>query len=137
MAAWVQELISKWEAEGVKINDGASLEEIKSTETILEFEFPDDFKEFYLQINGFKGLDWQEHMFYFWPLERIIEENDKLSDFVSFCDFLLASHYIGFKRNRTEIFKMYSISNRAEDNPIAQTFEEVVNLINTNSHLIY
>jgi hypothetical protein len=139
MNKWVQNVVSKWKTEGVKINNGTSLGDIEALESVLDFKFPDDFKDFYLAIDGFKDLDWQEHMFYFWPLEKIIEEfNESLDkNFIGFCDFLLASHYIGFKKNQTGIFKMYSISDRAEDNSIAQTFEEVVGMINSRSDLIY
>lgn len=139
MKEWIQEVVSKWKTEGVKTNNGASLAEIGALEQILDFKFPDDFRDFYLAIDGFKDLDWQEHMFYFWPLNRITEEFNESTDknFIGFCDFLLASHYIGFKKNETGIFKLYSIMRQAEDNPIAETFEEIVAMINSNSQLIY
>jgi hypothetical protein len=139
MNEWVQTVVSKWKTEGVKINDGASLTDIEALESALDFKFPYDFKDFYLAINGFKDLDWQEHMFYFWPLERILEEfNESLDkNVVGFCDFLIASHYIGFMKNRVGIFKLYSTWHNAEEKPIAQTFEEVVAMINSSSDLIY
>ena|SRR6266581_1591461 len=137
MESWVQRVVAKWATEGVKINDKTSMDSIELTEVILDFKFPEDFKELYLEMNGFKGHDWQEHMFYFWPLERIIEEfNESLDkNFVGFCDFLIASHYIGFRRDKAGIFKMYGAN--AENDSISQTFEEVVAMINSNSDLIY
>ncbi|WP_426667702.1 SMI1/KNR4 family protein [Mucilaginibacter sp. McL0603] len=139
MESWVDKVVLKWSREGVKINEPAPNELIEQTERVLKFSFPTDFKEFYSVINGFKDLDWQEHMFYFWPLERIMEEYFDLQDkdFIPFCDFLLASHYIGFKRNQHGIYKLYSNLNESESIPIAPTIEEVVLLINSSSDLIY
>jgi hypothetical protein len=136
MENWVEKVVSKWTIEGVKINGGASTAAINTAETVLNFKFPDDFKALYLAIDGFRDLDWQEHMFYFWPLERIIEEfaESKDKSFIGFCDFLLASHYIGFNKNKTGIFKMYSTM---ENDPIAQTFEEAVGMINSSADGIY
>lgn len=138
MERWADQVIKKWRTEGVKINIGAPFEFINSAENILSFNFPEDFKELYLKMDGFKDLDWQEHMFYFWPLERIIEEHSESSDknFVGFCDFLLSSHYIGFNKDRTGIFKKYSIES-TEDDFVAKTFEEAVGMINSSSDLIY
>ena len=139
MENWVDDVVLKWRTEGVKINESAPNELIENAEKVLKFTFPADFKEFYSAINGFKDLDWQEHMFYFWPLERIMEETFDLPDknFIPFCDFLLASHYIGFKRNQNGIYKLYSNLSAAENAPISQTMEEVVSLINSSSDLIY
>jgi hypothetical protein len=139
MENWVDSVVLKWRDEGVKINDPAPDELIENAEKVLNFRFPADFKEFYSAINGFKDLNWQEHMFHFWPLERIMEEfvDLKAKDFIPFCDFLIASHYIGFNRNHDGIYKLYSNFGSAENDPIAQTFEEVVSLINSSSGMIY
>lgn len=137
MESWVDRVIQKWKSEGVKVNEGASIELIAETEKKLNFIFPEDFKAFYRQIDGFKDLDWQEHMFYFWPLHRIVEEYEAGIGFISFCDFLLASHYLGYKKNEQGIFKKYSICDHTEKEPIAQSFEEVVGMINSSNDLIY
>lgn len=137
MGNWVQKVEEKWRSEGVKLNSPATICTIEETESAINFKFPEDFKEFYLKINGFRNLDWQEHMFYFWPLERIIEEYNESLDknFIGFCDFLLASHYIGFKKDKSGIFKMYNFHPVIDI--IAQTFEETVSMINSSSDLIY
>jgi len=138
MAQWVQKVISKWLAEKVNINVGASRSEIESLENILHFEFPNDFKDFYLMINGFKSFDMEEHMFTFWPLETIIEEynTSEDKDFIGFSDYLIASHAIGFKKSKKGIYKCYQ-SLQNDLTPIAETFEEVVAMINSDSPLIY
>ncbi len=134
MENWVDVVFKKWDSEGVKINNGASVDAIKAVEEKLNFGFPDDFKAFYQKINGFKDLDWQQHMFCFWPLEVIVEEFEAADDkdFIGFCDFLLASHCIGYRRNSKGVYKHYF-----EEAPIAQTFEQVVGMINSSNDLIY
>ncbi len=138
MENWIETVFKKWNSEGVKINEGASIELIKAVEEKLNFIFPDDFKAFYQKINGFKDLDWQEHMFCFWSLERIVEEFEEPDDedFIGFCDFFTSSSYFGYKKNCKGIFKRYSM-HQVEATPFAQTFEEVVGLINSSNDLIY
>jgi hypothetical protein len=139
MDSWADKVVLKWQCEGVKVSAAASINTIESAETTLGFKFPEDFKLLYLKINGFRDLDWQEHMFYFWPLERILEEYDDSTDknFVGFCDFLLASLYIGFRTDRPGIFKMYSICKSSEEEKIADSFEQIVGMINSSDDLIY
>ncbi|QKJ29303.1 SMI1/KNR4 family protein [Mucilaginibacter mali] len=137
MENWIQNVLSKWQSEGVKLNPPASGAEIENVETILNFKFPQDFKEFYLQANGFADLDWQEHMFTFWPLDMIVEEfeshySDK--DFIGFSDFLLASHMIGFSRKKPGIFKSYD---SLDGEPIAERFDVIIEMINSNNDRIY
>lgn len=137
MDNWIQKVLTKWQTEGVKLNPPATIAGIERAEAVLNFKFPPDFKIFYLQANGFEGLDWQEHMFTLWPLEMIIEEynDDTNKNFIGFCDFLLASHFIGFNKNRTGVFKSNVYPEDGEF--IAQTFEDVVGMINSNNDLIY
>jgi hypothetical protein len=136
MNNWVEKVVLKWTAEDVEVNDAASMDDIVWAERALDFKFPNDFKELYLTINGFKDHEWQEHLFFFWSLKFLVEEFNSSNDknFVGFCDYLIASHYIGFRKDKPGIFKMYSV---VENEPIAQTFEEVVTMINSNSALIY
>ena len=139
METWINEAISKWNLVETKLNSGASITDIEKTEALLNFKFPSDFKNLYLIINGFLDLDWQEHMFHFWPLEKIAEEFVESTDknFIGFCDFFLSAHFIGFKKNRAGIFKMYSSLDQSEDDSIAQTFQEIVGMINSNDDRIY
>ncbi|MEN0053336.1 MAG: SMI1/KNR4 family protein [Mucilaginibacter sp.] len=137
MENWIEEVITKWQLEGVRLNPPAAISDIEEVESILDFRFPEDFKAFYSVINGFDGLDWQEHMFTFWPLKLIIEDFEAASDksFIGFCDFLINSYSIGFVRNRDGIFKSYNYIENKES--IARSFEEVVDMINSNNDLIY
>lgn len=135
MEDWIKEAVAFWEECEVKINPPATAADFEKAETILSFSFPDDFKALYAVVNGFYGYEWQEYMFSFWSLDRIIEEfvESKNKNIIGFCDFLIMSHVIGFKRNMVGIFNDYSI----DCEPIALTFMEAIGMINSGSREIY
>lgn len=107
---------------------------IESTEINVDFQFPSDMKALYRVVNGFKDYDMDvSSMISIWPMERIREEYAASSEksFVGFCDWLINSHGIGFFKGRKGIFKCYD-----EFNAIAETFREVIDMINSDSELL-
>lgn len=140
MENWVHELLLKWRKENVKLNPPSSIAEIESAESFLNFKFPPDFKEFYLQADGFADLDWQQHMFTLWPIEMIVTEftKNRNKHFIGFCDFLIASHYIGFNKNRAGVYKAYGLFKLLEDGElIADSFTQAISLINSDDSSVY
>lgn len=140
-------IIEQWKEEGIQLSPPATLEAIRRAEEIIGYTFPSDFKEVYLIADGFKEWDWRPNMFSIWPLQRIIDEyleqrsnsagtspyqQEQSENFVGFCDYLINSHQIGFLKNRIGVYKSYD-----ELNPIAESFFEVLQLINKNADLIY
>jgi cell wall assembly regulator SMI1 len=51
------ETINIWKNTDVKLQLGASLENISELEIKLDFVFPKDFKELYQKVNGFEDCD--------------------------------------------------------------------------------
>ena len=138
METWISEAISKWNLSKIKLNSGASIADIEKAETILSFNFPDDFKSLYQIVNGFRDLDWQENMFTFWPLEMIIDEYDEADKgFIGFSDYSLKVNAIGFKRGEEGIFKIYPSLITESSEYIAPSFKEVVRMINSDTGSIY
>jgi len=131
---WIDQAIYAWTQSGTRLQPGLSTIEISEFEAFLNFKFPQDFIDLYQRVNGFKDLDWNEHMFSFWPLDKIIDEYkaDNDNTYVGFCDFLLNSYSIGFSKDSKRIFKQFD-----RFNPICNTFEDAVLLINTSSGNIY
>ena len=76
----IRDIIEFWKSSNIKLNDGVKLTEITSLEKHIDFQFPDTFKQFYSEINGFKDSAWNEHMFSIFPIERIKEEFDFLKN---------------------------------------------------------
>ena len=131
---WVEGIFAFWKSQNIQLENGAPEITIAESENIVGIKFPQSLIELYKVVNGFKNWDWNENMFSIWPLQKIVDEYTASKDknFVGFCDFLINSHCIGFLKNANGIFK--------DINPnlaIASTFEEAIELINSNSDLIY
>jgi hypothetical protein len=132
--SWVQETLSLWIKRGIKILPGATIAIIESTEVDTGFQFPSDMKDLYRVVNGFKDCDMDvSSMISIWPIERIREEYITSIDknFVGFCDWLISSHSIGFFKGRMGIFKCYD-----EFNTIAETFRQVIEMVNNDSEVL-
>ena len=131
---WTDDILQQWKSEAISLNPPSSINDIEETEKNIEFNFPKQFKELYLLVDGFKASDWRTNMFSIWPISRIIEEYklNENKNFIGFADYLINSHQIGFFKDKDGIYKDYDGSN-----PIAETFEECIKLINSDATLIY
>jgi len=161
MENWIQDAILKWKSEGVKLNPPATIAEIEKAEVVLDFNFPDDFKQLYLVVNGFEDWDMQEHNFSFWPLDRIMEQHGEGNNksFIGFSDWAILCNVIGFVKESAGVYKDYLtyIDSRPSQSgvivsvkdaygtkeylrvidKIAENFREVVVMINTGTGNIY
>jgi hypothetical protein len=131
---WAIGVISHWIDNKIKLEEGATLTDIQKTEALIGIHFPESFIELYSKANGFADWDMNINMISVWPLKRIEEEYaiNRDKNFVGFSDYLINSHSIGFRKTSAGIFKDYD-----EFNPIASTFEQGLELINSDSDLIY
>jgi|NorSeaMetagenome_1021524.scaffolds.fasta_scaffold47927_2 hypothetical protein len=124
-------IIKTWEKFGVDLNSNASQKEISDLETEINFQFPVNFKNLYLRVNGFDGIDLSFNLFSFCSLSRIKEEyNNK--DFIPICDFLISSHFLGYFKGQNGIYQEGNQFLKVCDN-----IEELVKLIEQDSELIY
>lgn len=124
-----------WTNENIKLNPPSTPESIKATEEIIGFQLPDDFKEFYLQLDGFVDWDWTKNMFSIWPLAKILEEYHNESDksFIVFADYLINSIQFGFLKRKHGVFKYSGESYEW----IADTFSETIFLISSDADILY
>ena len=131
---WLNQALRQWQNEGIALNPPTTLTTISDAEQKLIFTFPDSFKELYLAADGFKDNAWRENMFSIWPIERIlfefIERKDSL--FIGFSDYLINSHALGFYRGFDGIYKDVD-----PHFPVARSFEECINFINSDTSMIY
>lgn len=132
---WADTIINKWINENIKLNLPATPESIKAAEEIINFRFSDDFKEFYLKLDGFTDWDWTKNMFSIWPLARTLEgyHNESDKNFIVFADYLINSHHIGFVKGKKGVFK--NTGNTPE--LIAETFSEAIFLISSDADILY
>ncbi|MDN3691302.1 SMI1/KNR4 family protein [Chryseobacterium tructae] len=131
----IEKIKETWANQNIKLSPPATEESIKATEEMINFPFPDDFKEFYLQLDGFLDWDWTRNMFSIWPLARIQEEYHNQTDknFIVFADYLINSIQMGFMKGKKGVFKNY------DETPewIADTFSEALFLIDSDADILY
>ncbi|RYD51174.1 MAG: SMI1/KNR4 family protein [Sphingobacteriales bacterium] len=134
---WISLAIKQWSAEAIQLNAPATPERIVATEQTVGFEFPEAFKEFYLQLDGFVDWDWTSNMFSIWPLERILEEYQQSPEkhLVGFADWLIRGTIISFIKGRDGIYKSYDF--KSEPELITTSFSELIHLINSDSERLY
>ena len=116
----------------------ATIGDIENTEAIINFKFPADFKEFYLQANGCQGADMlRDSCISLWPLDRIIDECNDWGEpeFIGICDWLISCSAIGFHRHKAGFFKLHNKLDDAECVNI--TFAELIAAIDRDDNLIY
>ncbi len=120
----IETIIDQWKSEGIKLNPPSNLEAIKVAEEILDFQFPLDFKEFYLKHDG---LDISTNLIGIWPLTRIIyvfqkEYIKECKNFITFADFNINSNAIGYIKCLNGIYKHYYTFNEWNPELIAICF---------------
>ena len=127
--------IEKWNHQGIELNKGASNIEIETLEKEIEFKFPKDFKDLYYQVNGFKDGDWTANMFSLFSTTKIKKEYFDIQNepnFVPIMDWLIASHFIGYLKDKQGIY-----TNSMQENSICKNLEELFQLIEQDSELLY
>ncbi|OUJ65685.1 SMI1/KNR4 family protein [Hymenobacter crusticola] len=102
-------LLHTWRQQAIKLNAGATPALLAAAEAELHFHFPDDFKRLYAVANGFRDADCTEGLMSLWPLEMICVEYQRSTtpEFISFCDYSIHCHYIGFLRHSAGVYKQY------------------------------
>jgi hypothetical protein len=133
-APWINDTILAWQKEGITLQTGVWESYIAEIEEWLGFSFPNDFYEFYKAVNGFANSEMNKEMFSLWPLETIWAEYQGNNDdeFIAICDYMINSHQIGFIKDQPGIYKNY-----ARTEKIADSFKEFIELLNTDSELLY
>jgi len=136
MEDWVRSAIDQWKQQVVKLNPPAIISSIEEVELALNFEFSKDFKQLYLNVDGFADLYWLPNMFTIRPLQLILDDySNENNEFIGFADFLLNSHEIGFLKGKDGVFKNYG--KYGDIVMIAQKVKEVIELINADDRIIY
>lgn len=135
--AWISLAIEQWSADSIKMNGPATPERIAATERTVGFDFPEAFKEFYIQLDGLVDWDWTPNMFSIWPLERIIEEYQQSTEkhLIGFADWLIRGTIISFIKGVDGIYKSYG--SEYELKLITTSFPELIHLINSDSERMY
>jgi hypothetical protein len=134
---WVEKAIYQWQVEEIRLNPQSTIDNIEDAELSMGFKFPEDFKQLYLNVNGFVDYEWRDNLFSIWSLERIVEEFDNSESFISFSDYCLSVFHLGFEKNKPGIYMNYLAFQEGDTQLVIQSFEGIIGLINCDSKLLY
>ena len=130
------DIIASWYAQDIKLNEGVSIQQIDYLEKEVSFQFAEDFKRFYLKVNGFNDFD-SLNMFSLFPVDRIKDEyfEQKNQEFIPIGDFMISSHFFGYLKKEPGVFKSYGDGYPVIK--ICDTFFEFIELIEEDSEILY
>jgi hypothetical protein len=133
----IEQVIALWKKEKVNMNRGATEAAISHVEPELAFRFPDTFKDLYKVFDGFTDWDFGGCMVSMWPLEKILEENQhsENKDVVYFADFLINSHYYGFRKSDAAVIKDYGPAYGIEQ--LGESFAVFISLVLAEDGSVY
>lgn len=134
---WVQQAIAQWKEEELELNSGADIAEIERVENKIGYKFPDDFKNLYLNVNGFIDFEWNGSMLSLWSLGRIEDDYEDANKYIMFGDFFTSLCQYGFDKSNGHIFKAYTHHQVGPVQFIVKSFQELIELFNSNSQLLF
>ncbi|RAJ77529.1 hypothetical protein CLV59_107296 [Chitinophaga dinghuensis] len=106
MSNWTDDMIDYWRGRQVLLNEGTLIEMIAETESLICYRFPGDFKELYLQADGFATPGEADWPFCMWSLERITSEYlaHPTTDFIGFGEWIDTRTVIGFLKWKSGVY---------------------------------
>ena len=120
-------ILEKWQHQRVKLNPGATEQELVDFEKLLSVNLPPDFRYFYSLVNGMKDVS-DNLLFYLWSLTEIVTYKDGITvnetPFLNktafiFGDYLIHSHrYFLVIENNGNSFVVdeYNLEEKIADN---------------------
>ena len=70
-----QQIFNQWKQENIKLNPGATVQELRAFEENYGIKLPEDFLYLYSLVNGTIDWDTDKYLFCLWPLSRISEDS--------------------------------------------------------------
>ncbi|WP_207532975.1 SMI1/KNR4 family protein [Desertivirga arenae] len=110
-------IIEDWKREGIVLNGPVNIDEMADCERFLDFNFPRDFKQFYLLCSGFAEAVMDSKMLTLWPIIKIQWENWDQA-FISVADYNVGSTNIGYIKGKEGIYRDY------DEKKICDSFDE-------------
>lgn len=105
----IDRMLARWRAEGVALNEGASMMQIESLERLIGAQLSEDMRTFYAAANGMADYQQDPRMVSMWSVERIVRERnihegeDEWGRFqdVAFADVLFSAWYLRLRARET------------------------------------
>jgi hypothetical protein len=83
-----------------------------------------DVSEVYSNLGGMKDWRMDSICFSFWTFERILEENKPNSELIFFADFLINSHFYGFKFENENVSSIHIYYGENDVEKVSDSFYE-------------
>lgn len=80
--------------------------------------------EVYSRLGGMVDDDLDSICFTFWTIEKILERNKQDSEYIFFADFLLDSHWYGFKCENEDVSSIHIHLGGNQFEKLADSFDE-------------
>lgn len=137
-------LVEYWKYKNIEVVQESS-ESIEYYINTKAFIIPDDFKVFYLNVNGMMSMypdEIDDKGFLFYPIQFLIsteEEfgNTSLSKIIIFAEYMHKSWWYGFEMKNDGSYIIGILPDRETFKPITNTLSEFIPLYLNDSPLLY
>lgn len=130
-------LIPLWAEQGVQLNTGISINDLKQLEIDFAFSFDEDFHAYLKNVNGFMDFDSDEAWFSFWSQNRMQEENSDDShpkNVIWFADYSINLCSFGFHKVDRKVYTHYQTIEGIEC--VASSFSEFIEMYMQDPNLL-
>lgn len=90
---------TNWKQQGLNLIELRSKDKLIKILSKFNILASEEFMEVYSIINGFDENDMDSEGLSFWPIEKILRGNKPNDEYIYFADFLINSHWYGYKIN--------------------------------------
>jgi hypothetical protein len=125
----VHEILSKWRAEGVRLNPPASRVALAQLEAALGVPLPSDVRALYAAADGMPDFTHDSRLFSLWSIARILEDGAQFAHRppgtlreIAFCDGLIDSYYYVFRVTDDGLVKVGHHLDLADEEPSLEQF---------------
>ena len=147
-----EKLKAHWSSMDLKINRGIPESELQLFERRYDVSLPDDFRSYFLSVNGMDANVCDESLIRFWPLQEVTPLPDEAPHLVGlgtiayanslfvFADYSIWAHAYAIQLGRESVQNSVYIIAGATPDRIAGSFSEFVDLYlsksiqNVNGH---
>lgn len=120
----VKKIEQIWKNEGLKIDEPLSENDAVKSFANLNILISKEVTEVYSNIGGMIDENMDSTCFSFWTFERILAENKPNSELIFFADFLINSHWYGFKFENEKASSIHIFWEENQIEKIANSFDD-------------
>jgi hypothetical protein len=125
----LEKVIGKWKKEELEIVTPYSEAQVRDAFDKIGKSITKDIIQIYTSVGAVSNEDTDSNLLCFWDLDYLVKENlTYKSNFALFGDFLINSHFYGYKYENENISSVYSDFETGEYLKITESVEEFLHL---------